>query len=149
LLTPENVRKFTTTIEQKRTLTFVNADIDTARKVLLKNKKYYQELINLRTDDGFIEVDRHLKCTRPSAKLADKEMEEFLIETIKKMSLKVAEQLRNDQKTWEVSRTSTCKLEAELKGMERSGDNFFESCMVRAAKNRRDILNDFYSTIDK
>ena len=149
LLTPDNARKFTTTIEQKRTLTFVNADLNTARKALLKNKMYYQELINMKVDEGYIKVDRYLKCSKPSAELADKEMEEFLIATINIMPPQLAEQLRQDQKQWELSRISSCKLEAKLKENGRNDENYFESCMVRAANARRDVLNDFYSILDK
>jgi uncharacterized protein YecT (DUF1311 family) len=149
LLASDNARKFTTTIEQKRTLTFVNADLEAARKALLKNKMYYEELINMKTDDGFIKVDRYLKCSKPSIELADKEMDEFLIATINKMTPQLAGRLRQDQKAWEISRTTTCKLEAELKNNVLNGENYFESCMVRTANARRDVLNDFYSTVDK
>ncbi len=50
------------TIASKRELTFYEKNLDTARVILIQNKKYYSELVGYEDREGFAPVNAVLSC---------------------------------------------------------------------------------------
>jgi hypothetical protein len=50
------------TIASKRELTFYEKNLDTARVILIQNKKYYSELVGYEDSEGFSPVNAVLSC---------------------------------------------------------------------------------------
>jgi uncharacterized protein YecT (DUF1311 family) len=134
-------------IETERLLT-INNDMHHARKLLLKNKKYYDELFGFQAPIGTAEFDKLFVCKKPTLSDTENSFDGYYKAILSKLDAAKAKQLQETYALWIKSRDMTCSLETMFSGTSKNGDDFMETCLIRITENYSKTLRTIYATVN-